>query len=376
VDEPKLEKVKMVPALEPLSPVSPTTPSSTPKPRMSRRTYSITDDVDVEIDTTETHRRPRAGWQYHRQHFTLDEEGDVSLKDRSPVRLPRAGQAPRREFSFSNLKEASKTQEIPSLNGKLHSLPDTSNGKTLGRGMGGLEHDILEIPEEETPKPKSRTLHVVQNEETIFHDLDSPSSNDVLKPSIGGGTGGRAEESIFVELAEDSQPHIQPKKSPLIRRDQQAHFHIGDEPPSPSTPVPVKTKHMSLQHFSIGGTPDPREEEHRIRALQKKEVNHFRPDTIPHFEIADFPEEDESHAAKKENSSGMNKLLQGVMGKSWMMGSDSPITARDRRGVSMPKVQPPNFTYPPNGEEKENGRSGRKKVSSVAVATEKEWWEA
>ena len=169
----------------------------------------------------------------------------------------------------------------------------------------------------------------------------------------------RLEETIFVELEEDSKPFIAPKKTP--RRDQQAHFSFTDQ--SPQTPVP-RTKHLNLQHFSIEGTPDPHETEYRARALQRKEVNHFRPDTIPHFEFIDNPEDNDSEP-KRENTEGMNKLLKGI-GRSWMMGSDSPsVAAKDGQRSGLPKKGlAPHFSFGSSSpeksdEEKENGRTAQ-----------------
>jgi hypothetical protein len=214
--------------------------------------------------------------------------------------------------------------------------------------------------EEETPKPKkSYAQHRALQHETIFHDADVTPAQP-LKPSIGGGVGGlRPEETIFVELAEDTNPFIQPKKT-TTRRDQETHFAFADESP-PATPIP-RNKHLNLQHFSIEGTPDPHEAEYRARALQKKEVNHFRPDTIPHFEFVDKPS-DPTGEGKRENTDSMNKLLKGI-GRSWGTGPDSPAVARDGNRGGLPKKGlTPHFTFggssPEKGEEeKENGRGG------------------
>jgi len=247
--------------------------------------------------------------------------------------------------------------------------------------------------------------------ETIFHDIDE-SSRDPIKPSIGGGAGGRRpEETIFVELEEDSQPQVERKKTPITRRDQQIHFSFADEPPS--TPVPNKTS--KLPHI-IEGTPDPTESEYSARALQRKEMNHFRPDTVSHFDIVDEPTDQMRPEAKKENTEGMNKLLKGIA-KNWNLTPDSPSPATKTagttaRGVATSAPQKkekkdlaPHFSFGDspikNEEEKENGRGGhgQKRYNSpdglldfhrrpfvleltggvrmhVPVkAEEKEWWE-
>jgi hypothetical protein len=335
-----------------------------------RRTYSITDDV--EVDVKEAPRLPRAGWQNHRQHFTLSEEGDLPLKEQSPVRLPRIGQAPRREFSFSNLSEAYRSQEAtaPKPKEPTHFELEDDAGEEVAPAKpsqnghkGGVPSKLFEPIAEETPKP-IRTIrpHRAAQHETIFHDIDG-SLRETPKPSIGGGTGGRLpEETIFVELAEDANPFIQPKKTPITRRDQQTHFAITDDSP-PSTPVP-QAKKLSLQHFSIEGTPDPHEAEYRVRALQRKEVNHFRPDTIPHFEFVDHSDNEDAPRPKKENSEGMNKLLKGI-GKSWMVGTDSPSVPKDTHRSGLPKKGlEPHFSFGEGSprkseEEKENGQTSR-----------------
>ena len=352
-----------------------------------RRTYSITGDVEVEVK--EASRLPRIGWQNNRRDFALSEEGDVPLKEQSPVRLPRVGQAPRREFSFSNLSEAYKSQETKPKQPTHFEVDDeeaTPVKSTQPKPSRG-HYNIFET-EEGTPKPKPAVPRILRHE-TIFHDADS-TPQEPVKPSIGGGTGGRRpEETIFIELEEDSHPFIAPKKTP--RRDQQAHFSITDK--SPETPVPP-TKHLYLQHFSIEGTPDPHEAEYRARALQRKEVNHFRPDSVPHFEFVDNPEDDET-GPKTENSEGMNKLLKGI-GKSWTMGSDSPsVAAKEGHRSGLPKKGlTPHFNFGTSSpqksdEEKENGRTAQSQTKRFAPKTirangrmhvpvkaeEKEWWE-
>ena len=348
-----------VPSVNVTAPEKPNNkPKSTP-----RRTYSITGDVEVEAQ--ETPRLPRIGWQNHRQDFVLSEEGDVALKEQSPVRLPRVGQAPRREFSFSNLAEAYKSQETKPKQ-PTHFEADDEEPTPVKVTRPKASHSRYNVfeAEEETPKPKPvvpRTLH----HETIFHDADS-TPQEPVKPSIGGGIGGRRpEETIFVELEEDSKPFIAPKNTP--RRDQQAHFSITDE--SPQTPVP--RKHSTLQHFSIEGTPDPHEAEYRARALQRKEVNHFRPDTVPHFEFTDNPEDNDSEL-KKENSEGMNKLLKGI-GRNWMMGNDSPsVAAKEGHRTGLPKKGlTPHFNFGSSSpeksdEEKENGRTAQNQTKRFA----------
>ena len=327
-----------------------------------RRTYSITGDVEVEANGTP--RLPRIGWQNNRQHFLLSEEGDVPLKEQSPVRLPRVGQAPRREFSFSNLSEAYKSQETkPKQPTHLEVDDEEPTQVKFTQPKASHSHYNVFETEEETPKPRSAVPRILHHE-TIFHDADT-TPQEPVKPSIGGGTGGRRpEETIFVELEEDSNPFVAPKKTP--RRDQQAHFSITDE--SPQTPVP-QTKHSNLQHFSIEGTPDPRESEYRARALQRKEVNHFRPDTIPHFEFTDNPEDNSE--SKRENSEGMNKLLKGI-GKNWMMGIDSPSVAKEGHRIGLPKKGlTPHFNFGSSSpeksdEEKENGRAAQSQTKRFA----------
>jgi hypothetical protein len=327
-------------------------PSKTVK--TPRRTYSITNDVEIEVK--DTPRLPRIGWQNHRQHFVLSEEGDVPLKEQSPVRLPRVGQAPRREFSFSNLSEAYKSQET-------HKPKEPTHVEVDDEEPAPVEHSQTRNPHynvfESEDTPKSKPVVPVRNvqHETIFHDAD-PTPQEPLKPSIGGGTGGRRpEETIFVELEEDSNPFVQPKKTPIKRRDQ-THFSFTEE--SPATPIP-RNKQLSLQHF-IEGTPDPHESEYRQRALQRKEVNHFRPDTVPHFEFVDQSDHEEDQP-KRENTEGMNQLLKGI-GRNWNMGSESPTVAKEGgqgRGLSK-KGLPPHFSFGTNSpekreEEKENGRT-------------------
>ena len=321
-----------------------------------RRTYSITNDLDVEVK--DTPRLPRIGWQNNRNSFLLSEEGDIPLKGQSPIRLPRVGQAPRREFSFSNLSEAynstTKSDEPTHLveSDDEEPAPAKITRPKTTRGVINL----FEPPAEKTA-PKSRTVSTrYQHEETIFHDADTTPQKPV-KPSIGGGTGGhRPEETIFVELEEDSTPFIQPKRTP--RRDQQAHFSIADESPQ-STPVP-RNKHFTVQqHFSIEGTPDPRESEYHARALQRKEVNHFRPDTVPHFEFTDSVED--HHPSKPEVTESMNKLVK-ANARSWMMGGDSPAVSKDNKTGLPKKGLTPHFSLgapspEKSGEEKENGRA-------------------
>ena len=366
-----------------------TAPETLPAKSTPRRTYSITNDV--EIDAKVIPRLPRIGWQNNRQHFSLSEEGDVPLKEQSPIRLPRIGQAPRREFSFSNLAEVAKAQENTSCNPKQATTYELIGGdaEEVSKQTMSTIHDVAE---EEIPKPKPRAKGLAMKHETIFHDADA-TLEPPKKPSIGGGVGGvRPEETIFVELAEDTNPFIQPKKS-TIRRDQEMHFAFNDESP-PSTPIP-RNKHLNLKHF-IEGTPDPHESEYRARALQKKEVNHFRPDTVPHFEFVDQPTETVGET-KRENSEGMNKLLKGI-GRSWNLGTDSPLTAKEDHRTGLPKKGlTPHFSFgngPEKGEEeKENGRGGggqapptTKRCIPVGHGTdfrmqgpvkseEKEWWE-
>jgi len=364
-----------------------TQPKSTP----SRRTYSISNDVEIEAKVTP--RLPRIGWQNNRQHFSLSEEGDVPLKEHSPIRLPRVGQAPRREFSFSNLAEAAKSQEPASRKPKQATTYELIGGDTDEVAKQTPSTILADVAEEETPKPKSRTQNSRLQHETIFHDADT-TVEPPKKPSIGGGVGGvRPEETIFVELAEDSNPFIQPKKT-TIRRDQQTHFSFNDESP-PSTPI-ARTKHSNLQHFSIEGTPDPHEAEYRARALQRKEVNHFRPDTVPHFEFVDKPAGSVVES-KRENSESMNKLLKTI-GKSWNVGSDSPDPAKEYGRSGVPKKGlTPHFSFgdsPQKGEEeKENGRGGGGQAQPTTKryttrdttligrlqvpvkSEEKEWWE-
>ena len=305
----------------------------------------------------DTPRLPRIGWQNNRQHFVLSEEGDVTIKAQSPVRLPRVGQAPRREFSFSNLAEAYKSQETHKPKEPVHfEFEDEEPTSVKSSQPSQRPYSVFEA--EDTPKSKpvvpTRNIH----HETIFHDADS-TPHEQLKPSIGGGTGGRRpEETIFVELAEDSNPFIQPKKTPTKRRDQ-AHFSFADE--SPETPIP-RTKQLSLQHFSIEGTPDPHEAEYRARALQRKEINHFRPDTIAHFDFAAQSDNDET--PKHENTEGMNKLLKGI-GRNWNMGSESPNDDKEGQRGGLPKKGlSPHFSFGGNSpekreEEKENGRAAQ-----------------
>jgi hypothetical protein len=330
-----------------------------------RRTYSITNDADIEIQ--EARRLPRIGWQNSRNHFVLSEEGDVPLKEQSPVRLPRAGQAPRREFSFSNLAQAYKAQDAGRRKPREPTHFELDNGSRdhativehpQSDGVVAPPRDLVGTDSDDTPRPKS-TNRSNGHRETIFHDADTTPSKPV-KPSIGGGTGGRAQETIFVELEEDANPFVQPKKQTITRRDQQAHFDFTDESP-PSTPAPRNARHTSFQHFSIEGTPDPHESEYRARALQKKEVNHFRPDTIPHFNFTDSDDPSEVNP-KKGNSEGMNKLLKGIS-RNWMVGNDSPAPKENQKSALPKKGLTPHFSFGANGPmkeaEKENGRTGQ-----------------
>src|SRR6202022_4077413 len=112
------------------------------------------------------------------------------------------------------------------------------------------------------------------------------------------------EETIFVELEADSNPVAVKKSPPAIRRDLQ-HFTFGDDN-APSTPAPKSSRGqvpIREREFSIEQTPDPHEAEYRARALQKKEMNHFRPDTLPHF---DFTDVSPDTPIKKENTEAMN----------------------------------------------------------------------
>jgi hypothetical protein len=224
-----------------------------------------------------------------------------------------------------------------------------------GGGNGGQRIDLFDGSNEETPKPlrtgKSNPRGL--QHETIFHDNEG-APKETLKPSIGGGTGGRRpEETIFIQAEEEEVP-VQPKKQGIPRKDQ-SHFSFEDE--VPSTPVAqTRSIHRSLQHFSIEGTPDPHEAEYRARALQRKEVNHFRPDAASHF---DFDEQPES-TPKKENSDGMNKLIKGNA-RSWMMGTDSPsVTKQSNQRGGLSKKGMAHFSFgevSPDSleEEKENG---------------------
>ena len=402
-------------------PMATNDPNGTPKPQTpGRRTYSITNDIDPDPHAADLKRLPRQGWQNNRQHFRLDEEGDVPLKEQSPVRLPRVGQAPRREFSFSNLSDAYKAGEKPVQKGGHFEFDDeippvpSLKGISIGAGTGARVAMVVpevDLGDKTTDggrpvKPWSGTGG--RRVETIFHDLiESP--RDPVKPSIGGGAGGRRpEETIFVELEEDSQPQVERKKTPITRRDQQIHFSLADEPPA--TPVPNKTSKPS--HI-IEGTPDPMESEYSARALQRKEMNHFRPDTLSHFDIVDEPTDQMRPEAKKENTEGMNKLLKGIA-RSWNLTPDSPSPATKAAGTtargpatSAPQKKEkkdlaPHFSFGDspvkNDEEKENGRGahGQKRYNSpdglpdfhchgeltrgvrmhVPVkAEEKEWWE-
>jgi hypothetical protein len=351
---------------------------SKPRPRNidnPRRAYSISEnDDEIGSPPASISRLPRAGWQnIHRQSLLLAEEGNVHVKDQSPVRLPRVGQAPRREFSFSNLAEQYQAQEKIShpKKGSAHfefgdepeSLPQEPVPIKLTRATQHVvdlfADDAPAAVEEVTPRaPRSnKPFQPAVEPEIIFHDADT-TPKKLVKPSIGGGTGGRLpEETIFIE-AEEPETIIQPNRSPGMRRDQKPHFSFGDQ--DPMTPAPKGKTNPIYQHFSIEGTPDPNAYEHRQRALQKKEVNHFRPDTIPHFDFVDRPAQPPS--PKKENTEGMNKLLN-AMGRSWMLGTDSP--SQKEHGAPK-KGLTPHFTFGQNGEEKceeekENGQSGHSK---------------
>ena len=310
----------------------------------------------------------------------LSEEGDLPLKELSPVRLPRVGQAPKREFSFSNLAEVYKSQEPasapvpapvrkPSTHFEYDEEEEEEEVQTkpvpFKKSSHAVQHVDLfsESPaDDNTPKVTKASQHYktrASHQEIIFHDSDTTPTGKP-KPSIGGGTGGRRpEETVFIQAEEDPN-FVQPKKSPITRRDQQTHFSFAEEDPS----TPKQPRPTSVQHFSIEGTPDPMEAEYRARALQRREVNHFRPDNVPHFDFVDNPEG--TPVPKKENSEGMNKLLRG-MGKSWMMGVDSPTVQRDGQRRQFPnKDLASHFSFGQNGggeseEEKENGRSKQTK---------------
>ena len=411
-------------------------PNATPKPKTpARRTYSITNDILIDPQDTEIKRLPRQGWQNNRaQAFRLDEEGDVSLKEQSPVRLPRAGQAPRREFSFSNLGEVYRAQEKPSKRGSHFEFDDEEVPPLPTRKIDLPKVDVL-VPGEEAGKKAS--IGGGRRVETIFHDSDDTPEAD-HRPSIGGGTGGRRpEETIFVELEEDSLPPMERKKTPITRRDQQTHFTLTDQ----STPVPVKkavsshiiegtppsgsdqppariphTRPDQQTHFTltdepstpaplkkatyshiIEGTPVANAEEYIARALQRKEMNHFRPDTVSHFDIVDDPGERMAPAPKKEKTESMEKLLNGISSH-WSM-TDSPAPVAGGRVGHVKKDLATHFSFGDspgkNEEEKENGRGHRPKryrfnptqppfvyyfADGVRMAVpvkseEKEWWE-
>src|SRR5205814_1127376 len=155
---------------------APEKPNTNAKPMATpRRTYSITNDLEVEAN--ETPRLPRVGWQNNRNSFLLSEEGDIPLKGQSPIRLPRVGQAPRREFSFSNLSQAYKSQETTRSNAPTH-LVETDHEDPAPVEITRLKTkreniDLFEPPAEETI-PKSRSVSTrYQHEETIFHDADA-----------------------------------------------------------------------------------------------------------------------------------------------------------------------------------------------------------
>jgi len=337
-----------------------------------RRTYSITGDIDLPPPPSAS-RLPRAGWQSHLQSVLLVDEANVPLKEASPVRLPRAGQAPKREFSFSNLAEVYKSQEpVPTSKQATHHEVDEEEEEPeqpppVKKTSKAAQHiDLFASPaeaEDNTPQITKANQHYKARgptQELIFHDADETPKGK-SKPSIGGGTGGRVpEETIFFESEEDPN-RVHPKKSPITRRDQQVHFTFSAEDPS----TPVKPRSVARQHFSIEGTPDPMEAEYRARALQRKEVNHFRPDTIPHFEFVDKPEDEP--IPKKENTDGMNKLLK-TMGRNWMMGVDSPTVSREnrfRQTQLSKKDLTPHFSFEPSGDEKENGQTKQGKRYDV-----------
>src|SRR5579871_4610832 len=376
---PKPEPASLpTPVMSPPTSIATVPSPSKPKPKPQgtqtpRRTYSITDDIDTAPAPASASRLPRAGWQNHRQSALLSDEANLALKELSPVRLPRVGQAPKREFSFSNLAEVYKAQEpapVPERKQPMQAeFRDEKDAPPkpapIGKTSKYQQHvDLFDDSpvEDNAPKVSKASQHYVLQNEIIFHDADTtPKAKQ--KASIGGGTGGRLlDETIFLQDEEDPN-RIQPKKSPITRRDQQTHFSFAAEDSS----TPVKPKHMAPQHFSIEGTPDPMEAEYRARALQRKEVNHFRPDTIPHFEFGEGS--DDEYTPKKENSEQMNKLLKG-MGKSWMMGVDSPTVSREHhyRESQLPKKDlTAHFSFGPNKEgdgeeeEKENGRNKQTK---------------
>jgi hypothetical protein len=381
-------------------------PNATPKAKTpSRRTYSITNDILIDPEESEIKRLPRQGWQNTRaQAFCVDEEGDVPLKEQSPVRLPRAGLAPRREFSFSNLGEVYRAQETPTKRGG-HFEFDEEEVPPLPTNKIDFARVEAMFPGEEAGKKGKGSIGGGtggRKVETIFHDADDTPEGD-QRPSIGGGTGGRRpEETIFVELAEDSLPLMERKKTPISRRDQQIHFTLTDER---STPVPTKkvaqshiiegtpaaesddhvariprtrvdqqthftltdepstpapTKKVTHSHI-IEGTPVAGAEEYLARALQRKEMNHFRPDTLSHFDIVDDPRE--GPQAKKEKTESMEKLLNGISSH-WSM-TDSPVPAAGGRVGHVKKDLAPHFSFGDspgkNEEEKENGRGHRPK---------------
>ena len=277
----------------------------------------------------------------------------MALKEQSPVRLPRVGQAPRREFSFSNLREQADV--------------DDAAKKRFSKAPAHFEFDdepTLPSVHETTIRPKINSAGPLNA--IIFHDIeDTPIHQTVVKSSIGGGIGGQIEETIFVELAEDSNPSPHAQKQTYTRRDQQSHFSIGDDTLLTPAPAGKHRNFHQVSHFSIEGTPDPHEDEHRTRALQRKEVNHFRPDTVSQFEIADKSDKEErvvSRDGKKENSDGMNKLLKSIGGgRHWLTEGDSPV-ARDRKAKDGKKGLTPHFSFggspeKAGEEEKENGRT-------------------
>jgi hypothetical protein len=369
----------------------------------SRRTYSITNDILIDPEESEVKRLPRQGWQNNRaQAFRVDEEGDVFVKEQSPVRLPRQGLAPRREFSFSNLGEVYHAQETPTKRGAHFEFDDEEVPPLPTNRIDFARMEGLYPGEEKKGKGSiGGGTGGRKGVETIFHDADDTPEGD-QRPSIGGGTGGRRpEETIFVELAEDSLPVVERKKAPISRRDQQTHFTLTDERSVPvptkkttqshlmeSTPAaesddhariprtradqqthftltdepstPAPTKKVTLSHI-IEGTPVAGAEEYLARALQRKEMNHFRPDTLSHFDIVDDPRE--GPQAKKENTESMDKLVNGNSCH-WSM-TDSPGPAVGGRVGHVKKDLAPHFSFGgspgKDEEEKENGRGHRPK---------------
>lgn len=205
-----------------------------------------------------------------------------------------------------------------------------------------------------------------------------------MKPSIGGGIGGRRpEETIFFELEEDNNPTVKPKKTPITRRDQQTHFSFTDEDPR----IPPPKNSTGPQQFEA--TLEPHEDEYHERALQKKEVNHFRPDTVSHFEIVDFPE-DEMSEQPKANSEEMKKLLKNIE-PNWRLETGSP-PKEPHRMLPPKKGLTPHFSFSgspeKSDEEKENGQAkraskqyglvksvGNYRLRAPVKSEEKGWWE-